>query len=186
MRKGLNDVEEKGKEMNCASERENRKLTPLAELREPADPVGEVRFKTIVPSIFLITFGALMVFLQGVTAKIGGAVFAACGLFGLVGVQNHVTARLYKDSITLIDHEAGAGINIPYADIEEWNINNGIVLKTKDGEKLSVESFACGKALKILRQYLPERETKQILNRRRKQEKFKNPLALFKKSNRKR
>lgn len=179
-----NDVGKMGnEEIRTDGAEQGRKLIPLAELQEPAAPVGEVRFKTMIPSVFLLIFGALLFSLHGTMAKAGGIVFAVIGLCG-IGVRDHVTARLYEDSITLVDQEAAAGINISYDDIEEWNINNGIVIQTKDGGKFAVESFACGKALKILRKHIPDRETKQILNQKRKQEKLKSPLDLFRQRNR--
>lgn len=158
---------------------QNRNLIPLTEIREKSAPVAEVGFKTVSVSIVLIVFGGWMLFLEGMAAKIGGIVFAGIGLFGLLGVKDHITAKLYEDSVTLIDHDTETGVNLPYCDIAEWNIDDGIQIRTKDGAKYAVESFACGKALKTLREYLPEQETRELLRRRRKQEKVRNPLDLF-------
>lgn len=122
-----------------------RALVPLAELEGFGPPEAEARYKSIVPSVILVAFGAMMLFLSGMAAKIGGFVFAGCGLFGMLGVRDHVAAKVYETSVTLIDNETGTGINIPYSDIQEWNVDNGLAVWTKTEENIQWRHFPAGR-----------------------------------------
>ncbi len=165
-------------------------LLPIEKLDNTGTLVGEVFYKPTKAIIYVSLAALLLALTRNWLAILLGVFILGVALVVNYIIKDRITLGIYQDYVIVYASEDPTlARKISYSELAEWDCKtdaagaDAIMLKLVDGEIIYKDTFQAPVAFRLLRQALPEKETRKIKaeQEKKKKLKFDNPFKRWNK-----